>query len=154
MSSQQQMNEIMKDMIKEYIKSRAKDYCYQHFPEDYAQALSGKTDYKVVRKLYDIFTRGDELFEYTRYDKMREQIENGIDSLVDDFKEKHYIIAKVLRPYRKALLPTEYDIKVLSLYYSDFDDDKLYKMCKILDLDKIEEKNNELYRLKLRYHLY
>ena len=80
MSSQQQMNEIMKDMIKEYIKSRAKDYCYQHFPEDY----------KVVRKLYDIFTRGDELFEYTRYDKMREQIENGIDSLVDDFKEKHY----------------------------------------------------------------
>lgn len=130
MSSQQQMNEIMKDMIKEYIKSRAKDYCYQHFPEDY----------KVVRKLYDIFTRGDELFEYTRYDKMREQIENGIDSLVDDFKEKHSIIAKFLRPY---------DIKVLSFYYSDFDDNELYKMCKILDLDKIEEKNNELYRLKL-----
>lgn len=130
MSSQQKMNEIMKDMIKEYIKSRAKDYCYQHFPEDY----------KVVRKLYDIFTRGDELFEYTRYDKMREQIENGIDSLVDDFKEKHYIIAKFLRPY---------DIKVLSFYYSDFDDNELYKMCKILDLDKIEEKNNELYRLKL-----
>ena len=128
--SSQQMNEIMKDMIKEYIKSRAKDYCYQHFPEDY----------KVVRKLYDIFTRGDELFEYTRYDKMREQIENGIDSLVDDFKEKHYIIAKFLRPY---------DIKVLSFYYSDFDDNELYKMCKILDLDKIEEKNNELYRLKL-----
>ena len=124
------MNEIMKDMIKQYIKSRAKDYCYQHFPEDY----------KVVRKLYDIFTRGDELFEYTRYDKMREQIENGIDSLVDDFKEKHYIIAKFLRPY---------DIKVLSFYYSDFDDNELYKMCKILDLDKIEEKNNELYRLKL-----
>ena len=139
MSSQQKMNEIMKDMIKEYIKSRAKDYCYQHFPEDY----------KVVRKLYDIFTRGDELFEYTRYDKMREQIENGIDSLVDDFEEKHYIIAKFLRPYRKALLPTEYDIKVLSFYYSDFDDNELYKMCKILDLDKIEEKNNELYRLKL-----
>ena len=139
MSSQQQMNEIMKDMIKQYIKSRAKDYCYQHFPEDY----------KVVRKLYDIFTRGDELFEYTRYDKMREQIENGIDSLVDDFKEKHYIIAKFLRTYRKALLPTEYDIKVLSFYYSDFDDNELYKMCKILDLDKIEEKNNELYRLKL-----
>ena len=130
MSSQQKMNEIMKDMIKEYIKSRAKDYCYQHFPEDY----------KVVRKLYDIFTRGDELFEYTRYDKMREQIENGIDSLVDDFEEKHYIIAKFLRPY---------DIKVLSFYYSDFDDNELYKMCKILDLDKIEEKNNELYRLKL-----
>ena len=130
MSSQQKMNEIMKDMIKEYIKSRAKDYCYQHFPEDY----------KVVRKLYDIFTRGDELFEYTRYNKMREQIENGIDSLVDDFKEKHYIIAKFLRPY---------DIKVLSFYYSDFDDNELYKMCKILDLDKIEEKNNELYRLKL-----
>ena len=130
MSSQQKMNEIMKEMIKEYIKSRAKDYCYQHFPEDY----------KVVRKLYDIFTRGDELFEYTRYDKMREQIENGIDSLVDDFKEKHYIIAKFLRPY---------DIKVLSFYYSDFDDNELYKMCKILDLDKIEEKNNELYRLKL-----
>ena len=139
MSSQQKMNEIMKDMIKQYIKSRAKDYCYQHFPEDY----------KVVRKLYDIFTRGDELFEYTRYDKMREQIENGIDSLVDDFKEKHYIIAKFLRTYRKALLPTEYDIKVLSFYYSDFDDNELYKMCKILDLDKIEEKNNELYRLKL-----
>lgn len=139
MSSQQQMNEIMKDMIKEYIKSRAKDYCYQHFPEDY----------KVVRKLYDIFTRGDELFEYTRYDKMREQIENGIGSLVDDFEEKHYIIAKFLRTYRKALLPTEYDIKVLSFYYSDFDDNELYKMCKILDLDKIEEKNNELYRLKL-----
>lgn len=130
MSSQQKMNEIMKEMIKQYIKSRAKDYCYQHFPEDY----------KVVRKLYDIFTRGDELFEYTRYDKMREQIENGIDSLVDDFKEKHYIIAKFLRPY---------DIKVLSFYYSDFDDNELYKMCKILDLDKIEEKNNELYRLKL-----
>ena len=128
--SSQQMNEIMKEMIKQYIKSRAKDYCYQHFPEDY----------KVVRKLYDIFTRGDELFEYTRYDKMREQIENGIDSLVDDFKEKHYIIAKFLRPY---------DIKVLSFYYSDFDDNELYKMCKILDLDKIEEKNNELYRLKL-----
>lgn len=130
MSSQQKMNEIMKEMIKQYIKSRAKDYCYQHFPEDY----------KVVRKLYDIFTRGDELFEYTRYDKMREQIENGIDSLVDDFEEKHYIIAKFLRPY---------DIKVLSFYYSDFDDNELYKMCKILDLDKIEEKNNELYRLKL-----
>ena len=134
MSSQQKMNEIMKDMIKEYIKSRAKDYCYQHFPEDY----------KVVRKLYDIFTRGDELFEYTRYDKMREQIENGIDSLVDDFKEKHYIIAKFLRPYRKALLPTEYDIKVLSFYYSDFDDNELYKMCRLLGC-----KNNRLNRLNM-----
>ena len=140
MSSQQKMNEIMKEMIKQYIKSRAKDYCYQHFPEDYAQALSGKTDYKVVRKLYDIFTRGDELFEYTCYDKMCEGIQNSIDSLIDDFKEKYSIICKYLKSYH---------IRILSFYNSDWKDDELYKMCKVLDMDKIEEKNNDLYRLKL-----
>ena len=121
MTTQQQV-EIMQAMIKQYIKSRAKDYVYQHFPEDY----------KVVRKLYDIFTRGDEMFEYTCYDKMREGIENGIDSLVEDFVDKHNIISKFLRPF---------DIKVLSFYYSDFDDNELYKMCRILSC-----KNNRINR--------
>ena len=71
MSSQQQE-------IREYIKHRRNDLWYQHYPEDY----------EVVRKLYDIFTRGDELFEYTRYDIMCEEIENYIDSFIEEFKEK------------------------------------------------------------------
>ena len=128
--SSQQMNEIMKDMINNYIKHTRNDLWFQHYPEDY----------EVVRKLYDIFTCGDELFEYTCYDKMCEGIQNSIDSLIDDFKEKYSIICKYLKSYQ---------IKILSFYYSNCKDDKLYKMCKVLDMDKIEEKNNELYRLKL-----
>ena len=124
--SSQQMNE----MINEYIKGRRNDFWFQHYPEDY----------DVVRKLYDIFTCGDELFEYTRYDIMCEEIENYINSFIDDFEEKYSIICKYLKPYQ---------IKILSFYYSDCKDDELYKICKVLDLDKIEEKNNELYRLKL-----
>ena len=123
MSSQQQE-------INEYIKHRRNDLWYQHYPEDY----------EVVRKWYDIFSCGDELFEYTRYDIMCEEIENYIDSFIDEFKEKYSIICKYLEPYQ---------IKILSFYYSDCKDDELYKMCKVRDLDKIEEKNNELYRLKL-----
>ena len=124
--SSQQMNE----MINEYIKDRRNDFWFQHYPEDY----------EVVRKLYDIFTCGDELYMYTRYDIMCEEIQNYINSFIDDFKEKYSIICKYLKSYQ---------IKILSFYYSNCKEDKLYKMCKILDLDKIEEKNNELYRLKL-----
>ena len=126
MSSQQQMNE----MINDYIKLTRNDFWFQHYPEDY----------EVVRKLYDIFTCGDKLYMYTRYDIMCEEIQNYINSFIDDFKEKYSIICKYLKPYQ---------IKILSFYYSDYKDDELYKMCKVLDLDKIEEKNNELYRLKL-----
>ena len=134
--SSQQMNE----MINNYIKHTRNDLWFQHYPKDYAQALSGKTDYEVVRKLYDIFTCGDELYMYTRYDIMCEEIQNYINSFIDDFKEKYSIICKYLKSYQ---------IKILSFYYSNCKDDKLYKMCKVLDMDKIEEKNNELYRLKL-----
>ena len=128
--SSQQMNEMMSEMINNYIKHTRNDLWFQHYPKDY----------EVVRKLYDIFTCGDELFMYTRYDIMCEEIQNYIDSFIEKFKEKYSIICKYLKPYQ---------IKILSFYYSDCKDDKLYKMCKILDLDKIEEKNNELYRLKL-----
>ena len=124
--SSQQMNE----MINNYIKHTRNDFWFQHYPEDY----------EVVRKLYDIFTCGDELYMYTRYDIMCEEIENYINSFIDDFKEKYSIICKYLEPHH---------IKILSFYYSDYKDDELYKMCKVLDLNKIEEKNNELYRLKL-----
>ena len=124
--SSQQMNE----MINEYIKGRRNDFWFQHYPEDY----------EVVRKLYDIFTCGDELFEYTRYDIMCEEIENYIDSFNEEFKEKYGIIWKFLNPYQ---------IKILSLYYSDFKDDELYKMCKVLNMDKVEDQNNSIYRLKL-----
>ena len=130
MSSQQQINEMMNEMISNYIKHRRNDLWFQHYPKDY----------EVVRKLYDIFTCGDELFEYTRYDKMCEGIQNSIDSLIDDFKEKYSIICKYLKSYH---------IRILSFYNSDWKDDELYKMYKVLDMDKIEEKNNELYRLKL-----
>ena len=116
--------------ITEYIEHRANDPWYQNYPEDY----------KVVRKLYDIFTCGDELYIYPRYDIMRDEIRNFIDLFIDDFEEKYSIICKFLDLYQ---------IKILSFYYSDFKDDELYKMCKVLDLNKIEEKNNELYRLKL-----
>ena len=115
MNTQQQQVELLQTMKKDYIKSRAKDYHYQHFPEDY----------KVVRKMYDIFTRGDELFEYVCYDKMCEEIANYIDSLVEEFKENNNIIAKFLRPF---------DIKVLSFYYSDFDNKELYKISRLLGL--------------------
>ena len=128
--SSQQMNEMMSEMINNYIKHTRNDLWFQHYPKDY----------EVVRKLYDIFTCGDELFMYTRYDIMCEEIQKYINSFIDNFKEKYSIIGKYLKPYQ---------IKILSFYYSDCKDDKLYKMCKILDLDKIEEKNNELYRLKL-----
>ena len=128
--SSQQMNEMMSEMINNYIKQTRNDLWFQHYPKDY----------EVVRKLYDIFTCGDELFMYTRYDIMCEEIQNYIDSFIEKFKEKYSIICKYLKPYQ---------IKILSFYHSDCKDDKLYKMCKILDLDKIEEKNNELYRLKL-----
>ena len=128
--SSQQMNEMMSEMINNYIKHTRNDLWFQHYPKDY----------EIVRKLYDIFTCGDELFMYTRYDIMCEEIQNYIDSFIEKFKEKYSIICKYLKSYQ---------IKILSFYYSDCKDDKLYKMCKILDLDKIEEKNNELYRLKL-----
>ena len=140
--SSQQMNEIMKDMINNYIKHTRNDLWFQHYPKDY----------EVVRKLYDIFTRGDELFEYTCYDKMCEGIQNSIDSLIDDFKEKYSIICKYLKSYH---------IRILSFYNSDWKDDELYKMCKVLDMNKIEDinkgtdssmsllKTNNLDRLKL-----
>ena len=124
--SSQQMNE----MINEYIKDRRNDFWFQNYPEDY----------DVVRKLYDIFTCGDELFEYTRYDIMCEEIENYIDSFIEDFTEKHYKISKFLNPYQ---------IKILSFYYSFFKDDGLYKICKVLIMDKVEDQNNNVYRLKL-----
>ena len=45
------INQTSLNELTEYINHRRIDYWYQHFPEDY----------KVVRKLYDIFTCGDEL---------------------------------------------------------------------------------------------
>ena len=59
-------------LMKEYIKHRKTDPRYQHYPEDY----------EVVRKLYDIFTFGDELYMHYRYDIMYEEIENFIDSFI------------------------------------------------------------------------
>lgn len=59
-------------LMKEYIKRRTTDPRYQHYPEDY----------EVVRDLYDIFTFGDELYMYTRFDIMCEEIRNFIDSLM------------------------------------------------------------------------
>ena len=76
--------------IREYIKHRRNDLWYQHYPEDY----------EVVRKLYDIFTCGNELFEY---DIMREEIENYTDSFIEKFKEKHNIISKFLNPYQMKI---------------------------------------------------
>ncbi len=87
--------------ITEYIEHRANDPWYQNYPEDY----------KVVRKLYDIFTCGDELYIYPRYDIMRDEIRNFIDLFIDDFEEKYSIICKFLDLYQ---------IKILSFYYSDF----------------------------------
>ena len=95
MSSQQESNK--------YIKHRRNDLWYQYYPEGY----------EVVRKLYDIFTCGDELYMYTRYDIMCEGIQNFIDSFIDDFKEKYSIIYKDLKPYR---------IRILSFYYNNFKD--------------------------------
>ena len=64
------------------------------------------------------------------------EIGNYIDSFIDDFqemqpslsysKEKYSIIRKYLETFQ---------IKTLSLYYSDFKDDELYKMCKVLGMD-------------------
>ena len=43
--SSQQINEMMHEMINNYIKHTRNDLWFQHYPKDYAQALSGKTDY-------------------------------------------------------------------------------------------------------------
>ena len=66
MSSQQQQ------LINEYIKDASKDPWNQHYPEDD----------EFAPKLYDIFTFGDELYMYTRFDIMCEEIRNFIDSLM------------------------------------------------------------------------
>ena len=84
-------------------------------------------------------------FMYPRYDTICSEIENYIDSFVNDFqemlpslsrsKEKCSIISKYLETYQ---------MKILSLYYSDFKDDELYKISQVLG-----NKNNNLDRLKL-----
>ena len=50
-----------------------------------------------MRKLYDIFTCGNEQFMYTRYEIMCSKIENYIDSFIDDFEEKYNILCKYLK---------------------------------------------------------
>ena len=96
-----------------YIKLRENDYWFKHHPEDY----------EVVRKLYDILTCGNELHQYTRYDIMCEDIRDYIDEYIDDFTINYNIISECLNPLQ---------MKLLAFYYSKFNDDELYEMCKAL----------------------
>ena len=105
MSSQQEIREYIKHRRNDpWYREALRSKKYQHYPDDYVQALSIKTDYEVVRKLYDIFTYGDELYMYTRYDIMDEEIQTFIDSFIDDFEEKYSIISKYLKPYQIKIL--------------------------------------------------
>ena len=62
--------------MKEYIKHRRHNLWFQHYPEDQ----------EIMRKVYDIFACGDELYLYTRSYIMCEEIQNFIDSFIDDFE--------------------------------------------------------------------
>ena len=96
-----------------------------------------RVDYKVVYKLYYIFTHGDEILDDIRgeYDEMCSEIENQINSFIGEFVEEYDIISKFLEPNQ---------IKILSFYYSELISDELYKISQVLG-----NKNNNLDRLKL-----
>ena len=97
----------------EYIKSREKDKWF----------INHRERYELVRKLYDIFTRGDELYQYVRCDIMINAIFNYIESIIEDFDEKYDVMSKCLSLEQ---------ITLLALCDDDFTDDELYKMCQAL----------------------
>ena len=137
MSSQQQdINEYIKDRRNDsqfHEALRTKEY--QYYPEYY----------KIVRKLYDIFECGDKLYIHPRYDTICREIENYIDSFVEDYKK---MIESLSSSKGKGIIIYKYietfEINALSIYYNDFTDDELYKISQVLG-----NKNNNLDRLKL-----
>ena len=127
-SQQQEINEYIKDGRNDYRFHEALIFQnYQYYPEYY----------QIVRKLYGIFACGDERYMYPRDYTICRKIENYIDSFVEDFqeiqpslsrsKEKCSILSKYNEIYQMNILS-----KILSLYYSDFKDDELYKISQVL----------------------
>ena len=104
---------VEEDEKARYIKLRPKDKWFINNPKHY----------EVVRQLYDIFTRGDELYQYTRYDIMCGEIICFIEADIEDFAIKYGIITKCLNPLQ---------LRLLARYYSEFADAELYNMCQAL----------------------
>ena len=92
-------------------------------------------DDEVVRNIYDIITRREEIYRTSRYDLIHEGIKNFIDLFIEDFVENHNMNSKYLKPYK---------IRILSFYYSDLRNNELYKIAQVLG-----NQNDNLKRLKL-----